>query len=80
MQLFVKRNINNERLTQYLAAERAILGGQAYTIGNRSLTRANLAEVRKAIEELLAAGAVPIDDEYEAINKVRRSRRVVFRD
>lgn len=75
-----KRTINNVRLTQYLEAETAILTGQSYTIGNRTLTRANLAEVRKAIEELLAAGAVPVCGEYDEIAPRKRSRRVVFRD
>ena len=39
---------DNERLKQYLAAEKAILeGGQSYKIGNRMLTRADLSEIRK---------------------------------
>ncbi len=40
------------RLMQYYAAEEKILEGQAYSIGSRSLTRANLSEVRAAIREL----------------------------
>lgn len=40
------------RLTAYYDAELAVLSGQAYTIGSRSMTRANLAEIRKAIQEL----------------------------
>lgn len=40
------------RLMQYYAAEEKILEGQAYSIGSRSLTRANLSEVRAAIKEL----------------------------
>lgn len=35
----------------YLAALTAIASGQSYTIGSRSLTRANLAEVKKAFAE-----------------------------
>lgn len=39
-------------LDQYYEAELAILGGaQQYSLGSRSLTRANLAEVRRAIKE-----------------------------
>lgn len=38
-----------ERLTRYIAAETKILSGQAYSIGNRSLTRADLKEVRAEI-------------------------------
>ena len=49
----------NERLRQYLAAEKAVLiGGQSYRIGNRTLTRADLAEIRSEIKSLVAAGAV----------------------
>ena len=37
----------------YIEAEHAILSGaQQYSLGSRSLTRANLAEVRKAIVDL----------------------------
>lgn len=38
------------QLAAYLAAETAVLAGQAYTIGGRSLTRANLADIRAGIE------------------------------
>jgi hypothetical protein len=37
------------QLDAYLAAETAILSGQDYTIGNRRLTRANLATVQEGI-------------------------------
>ena len=47
----------NARLKQYLEAEKAILvGGQSYRIGNRTLTRADLAEIRSEIKSLVAAG------------------------
>lgn len=60
----------NERLRQYLAAEKAVLiGGQSYRIGNRTLTRADLAEIREEIRLLVAAGAAA--DE----NAGRRGRR-----
>jgi hypothetical protein len=36
-----------EMLAAYISAEAAILKGQAYQIGNRSVTRADLAEIRK---------------------------------
>ena len=39
-----------ERLAVYYAAEEAALSGQAYTLGGRSLTRANLSEIRKGIQ------------------------------
>ena len=35
----------------YLAALNAIASGQSYTIGSRTLTRANLAEIRKSFAE-----------------------------
>ncbi|MBR1728517.1 MAG: hypothetical protein IJ728_03225 [Selenomonadaceae bacterium] len=45
--------ISKNRLDLYLRAEEAILNGaQSYTIGNRSLTRANLSEIRKMIDDL----------------------------
>lgn len=38
------------QLSAYLAAESAVLSGQAYSIGGRSVTRANLAEIRAGID------------------------------
>lgn len=38
------------QLTTWLAASTAVASGQAYTMGERSLTRANASEIRKAIE------------------------------
>lgn len=41
------------RLEQYIACEAAILGGaQSYTMGSRSLTRANLSEISDMIKYL----------------------------
>lgn len=37
-------------LDQYLEAEMAVLGSQSYTIGGRSLTRANLKDIRDGIK------------------------------
>ena len=70
------KQMNNERLRNYYAAERAVLSGQSYTVGNRTLTRANLAEIRAAIDDLLSAGASLDDSEIKA----RRSMRVVCHD
>ena len=63
-----------ERLELYYEAERKVLRGQSYTIGNRQLTRANLAEIRKAIKEL--------ESELEQTKGRSRgfSKRVVFHD
>lgn len=69
--------INNERLAQYYAAEKAILSGQSYTIGTRTLTRAQLSTVRAAIDDLIAGGATI--DGYTA-NTSGMAKRVVFMD
>lgn len=42
--------IAQQRLTQYLDAEAAVLGGQEYRIADRSLKRADLGEIRKGID------------------------------
>ena len=39
-----------EQLDLYLAAERAVLNNQSYSIGDRTLTRANLVDIQKGIE------------------------------
>ena len=69
--------LNNERLKLYVEAEKAVLSGQSYTIGNRQLTRANLAEIRKAIDTLLDSGAT-LDDTPSQPRQM--SKRVVFFD
>lgn len=69
--------IHNTRLAQYLEAERAVLSGQSYTIGNRTLTRASLAEIRKAIDSLVAGGAT-LDGSAPSAQGM--SKRVVFMD
>ena len=62
------------RLELYYEAERKVLRGQSYTLGNRQLTRANLAEIRRAIKEL--------ESELEQMAGRSRgfSKRVVFHD
>lgn len=67
-----------KRLDLYYAAEEAILSGQSYTIGSRSLTRANLmwvrlqiTELEKLVDELKAA---------EAGKGRRKSYRITPRD
>lgn len=37
------------QLDAYLAAETAVLGNQSYTIAGRSMTRADLGEIRRGI-------------------------------
>lgn len=68
----------NLRLRQYLEAEKAILiAGQSYKIGNRTLTRANLTEIREAISSLIAAGAT-VDGSGN--RHARRAMQVIMRD
>lgn len=69
--------IQNARLKMYLEAEQAVLTGQSYTIGNRTLTRANLATVRAAIDDLIAAGAT-LDG--EPLEPAGSTKRVVLMD
>lgn len=39
-----------QRLADYMAAEEKVLSGQAYSIAGRSLTRANIKEIREGID------------------------------
>ncbi len=47
-----KLKIANDRLLLYLKAEKAILAGQSYEMGDTKLTRANLKDVVSAINSL----------------------------
>jgi len=65
-------------LEAWLDAELAVSQGQAYTIGSRSLTRANLSEIRKQIDYWKKNV-----DELEIVEKggrVRRTKRFIPRD
>lgn len=42
-------DIAQSKLDLYLTALDAVLAGQSYTINNRTLTRANIAEIEKGI-------------------------------
>ena len=68
------QDFQNQRLKAYYEAEQAVLSGQSYTIGNRTLTRANLSEIRRAIDDLIAGGAAL--EGFET--KKKMSKRVVF--
>lgn len=69
-------DVLNQRLQMYLEAEHAILvGGQSYKIGNRTLTRADLGEIRDAISALQAAGATADDS-----SSGRRTLRCILHD
>ncbi len=70
--------ISSERAKQHLEAwldaELAVSTGQSYSIGTRSLTRANLSEIRKQINfwrnEVYKSGN----------NNTRKARRIIPRD
>lgn len=70
----------NERLRQYLTAEKSILqGGQSYRIGNRTMTRADLATIQREIIRLRSLGAKECD--YEPAEPgYKKAKRIVFRD
>lgn len=42
----------SQRLQAYLDAEAAVLRGQSWTMGGQTLTRADLAQIRRGIAEL----------------------------
>lgn len=43
-----------EQLAKYVEAEAKVLNSQSYSIGGRTMTRANLQEIRKGIEDWAA--------------------------
>lgn len=68
-----------ERYSHYIKAETAILeGAQSYTIGSRTLTRADLAEIRKMITTL-EAGIDELEAEVSGGSR-RKCIRVIPRD
>lgn len=57
-----------ERLEMYYAAEEAILSGaQSYSLGSRSLTRGNLADIRAMINQL--------EDEIAELENIANRKR-----
>lgn len=65
-----KQKLQN-RLELYYECEEQILAGQSFTIGSRSLTRANLSEVTSMIKKL--------EDEIAAIDANGTTKRKVAR-
>jgi hypothetical protein len=63
-----------ERLNAYYEAELAVLSGQEYRIGTRSLRRADLQQIRTAINELER-----LVQQLEG-STANRVKRVVLRD
>jgi len=73
---FDLKSLKRQRLYAYMEAEKAILlGAQSYTLDNRTLTRANLAEIKKMISDLIAEIALE-----ESAAKNGNVRRAVFID
>lgn len=69
----MEKEILKERLAAYLDAERKLLSGaQSYRIADRELKRADLSEIRRAIDDLTAQIAI-----LEQV-KGGRQKRVVF--
>ncbi|PKL00056.1 MAG: hypothetical protein CVV56_08050 [Tenericutes bacterium HGW-Tenericutes-1] len=70
--------MTKERLNQYYDAEKAILAGQEYKIGTRSLKRADLKTVQDAIKELEKT----VDEltKKEITGASRKSFRITPRD
>lgn len=66
--------MTEKRLLAYYDAEISVLSGQSYTIGSKTLTRANLNEIRRAIKEL--------ENQIVSLNKngKRIMKRVIPRD
>lgn len=67
-----------DRLNAYYEAELAVLSGQEYRIGSRNLRRADLQEIRSAINELEKL-VQQLEDQVNS-NTANRVRRVVLRD
>ena len=72
------KELQRQRLKDYLECERCILVNQEYQIGSRTYRRADLSEVRKMIQALLAEGVTLEDDDLTAYKG--RQARAVFID
>ena len=67
-----------KHLDVWLEAEMTVATGQSYTIGSRTLTRANLTEIRNAIEYW--NGKVQKLENIQRKGGRNRIKRVVIRD
>ena len=77
MAIFSKK-ICQQKLNTWMAAEEAIATGQAYQIGTRSLTRADLKQVREEMEYW--AGKLAEAEAEEKSGGRNRLHRFVARD
>ena len=72
------KELCQQKLKTWLAAEESIATGQSYQIGNRTLTRANLKQVREQME-YWAAKLAEAEKEEKSGGR-NRAYRAVFRD
>ncbi|PNT91280.1 DUF6148 family protein [Clostridium thermosuccinogenes] len=63
-------NKAKDRLNAYYAAELAVLSGQEYRMGTKTMRRADLAEIRQAIKDLEA-----LVNELESVESGRGCRK-----
>lgn len=63
-----KLEATKDRLLMYYNAEKAILSSQSYSVGGKTLTRANLKEVQALIKEL--------EQEVKVLESNRKTRRI----
>lgn len=73
--------IASARLTLYLTAEAKVLGSQAYKIGDREMTRAELKEIREGISYWsgLVDQLNPLQRQLPAARAVGRMRPGAYR-
>ena len=74
----IAKETAQKHLDAWLEAEMVIATGQSYQIGSRALTRANLTEVRNAIEYW--AGKVQAAENAEKNKGRNPAYRAVYRD
>lgn len=67
-------NVQEERLKNYIEAERKTLLSQEYQEGSKRNRRADLSRISEGINELMAGG-VGVSPQPRG-----RSRRIIFRD
>jgi len=75
MAIFTEQNILETQLAEANRALSACLAGQSYRIGERTLTRADLPEIRNTINELEAKLNAKAGRSGPAIRATRRTPR-----
>lgn len=67
-------SIQDERLKNYVDAEKKALTSQEYSVGSRKNRRADLSQINQGINELLAGGA------GANFTPGSRAKRIILRD